>query len=156
MTARLHTPSSELRERVPLGHEALHGRATGHRGNRGAGYFRQQLRGEHPITLEDVSRLALEVPEALVPALGTLARALGRRLEPLPLTDAGVGEAAAGLSEGAAPVVATALRALANDGVVDAEEADEIRAALRPLKGQVAALESALARIDRPGLREAK
>lgn len=61
-------------------HARLAGRASSTSGARAAKYRREQLRGEHPITLEDLAALALEAGTALGPALARLAEAAGHRI----------------------------------------------------------------------------
>jgi len=61
-------------------HANLAGRASATAGARAPKYRREQLRGEHPITLEDLAALALEAGTALGPALDLLARAAGHRI----------------------------------------------------------------------------
>ncbi len=71
-------------------HEPLAGRATLLRGNRKPKYFREQLRGVHPLTVEDVARLLRTVPRDMQAFVRLLARAVGCGLVPL----AGAGETA--------------------------------------------------------------
>jgi len=61
-------------------HVHLAGRASALSGNRSAKYFREALRGEHALTLEDLARLAVDAGTALGPALDLLARAAGHRI----------------------------------------------------------------------------
>ena len=61
-------------------HSHLAGRASALAGNRPPKYFRETLRGEHALTLEDLTRLAIDAPTALGPALDLLARAAGHRI----------------------------------------------------------------------------
>jgi hypothetical protein len=130
-------------ELVAALHEQLLGRATECRGNRGAGYFRQALRGEHPLTLEDIARLALEEPEALVPALSILAARIGRQLAPAPRM-APAAQAAADVASAAGEVSSGTLRAL-EDGVIDQAEAHALCPGVRRLADRVAILEASLA-----------
>jgi hypothetical protein len=58
----------------------LLGRAAALRGDRSESLFRRILAGKRALSLEDMARLALEAPRALVPPLAVLARALGYRL----------------------------------------------------------------------------
>lgn len=61
-------------------HARLAGRASATAGTRAPKYRREQLRGEHPITLEDLAWLAQNAPTALGPALDLLAQPTGYRL----------------------------------------------------------------------------
>lgn len=56
--------------------EALHGRASATAGVRSAAYRRQQLRGEHSISLTDLCQLAQDAPEAEKDLLVRIARIL--------------------------------------------------------------------------------
>lgn len=129
-------------------HAALHGRAAATSGDRGARYFRGQLRGEHPLTLEDLARLCLDVPLAAGSALGVLAHAAGYRLEPSSGIDRGAVEAVTGIVGTSADVVSTAVRAL-EDGRIDRSEAQQLQVELERLKRSAASLEVALTRVAR-------
>jgi hypothetical protein len=108
-------------------HDALHGQATELRGARSAGYRRQQLRGEHGVTLEDVSQLALDAPDAVVASVQVLARALGFSLQPVAARAVPVGEGIAGTAESSGRLVAMTQRA-SSDGAIDPEEQAQIEA----------------------------
>lgn len=61
----------------------LAGRVASLAGNRSPKYMRETLRGEHPLTLEDLARLAIDVPTAVAPALGVLAERTGYQMVPV-------------------------------------------------------------------------
>jgi hypothetical protein len=63
-------------EAVAALHEALNGHAIEYAGNRPASYFRRQVRGEEALTAEDLARLAIQAPAALVAWLCPLLRAV--------------------------------------------------------------------------------
>lgn len=63
-----------------VGHARLSGRASALCGNRPAKYFREALRGEHAITLEDLCRLAIDAPTVVGPLLDVIAQPTGYRL----------------------------------------------------------------------------
>src|SRR5687767_8463422 len=63
-------------EAVAALHETLNGHAIEYAGNRSASYFRRQIRGEEALTAEDLARLALQAPAALVAWLCPLLRAV--------------------------------------------------------------------------------
>jgi len=60
----------------------LAGRAASLAGNRSAKYFREALRGEHALTLEDLARLAIDAPLGVSAALAKLARRAGYQMVP--------------------------------------------------------------------------
>jgi len=61
-------------------HERLRGQCVKLSGQRTDKQFREQLRGERAMTLEDIARLALHAPEALAPGLSAIAEACGYTL----------------------------------------------------------------------------
>jgi hypothetical protein len=126
-------------------HGKLHGTgdATALRGNRGPGYFRQQLRGEHPVTVGDLARLALDAPDAVVAALSILARHLGYDLAALDPTELTLGAAAAGVARSAGDLQAEVIEATA-DGVVDEGERARLRSLVDSTQERVAELQAAL------------
>lgn len=128
-------------------HEPLAGRATLLRGNRRAKYFREQLRGVHPLTVEDLARLLRAVPRDMLPFVRLLARAVGCTLVPL----AGRGEAAeiheagARAAETHGRAVGAVMRAAA-DGVIDGGELEDIDAEIEEAERRLQELKSAAAR----------
>lgn len=121
-------------------HTRLAGRASALAGNRASKYFREQLRGEHAITLEDLARLALEAPTALGPALDVLARPTGYRLIAREVTAVpdSVFEATAKMQETAGAFFAALTRALregraSEDVKREAERCERGWAALREI-----------------------
>lgn len=124
-------------------HDALHGQATELRGARSAAYRRQQLRGEHGLTVEDLAQLALDAPESAIALLGVFARALGQELGPQQGTALELHEAKARLNEEHAHLQATMDRQM-SDGGIDAEEARVSLERVRLLKDELAAIEASL------------
>jgi len=132
-------------------HDGLHGEATAHRGNRGANYFRQQLRGEHPISIEDLSRLALEAPVAVLGALTVLARELRYDLQPVaPTPSNNLHQELATFSRSAGSTAGGLADALA-DGRTTPEEARRELERLRAHKHDVARIEASLEAVLRTG-----
>lgn len=110
--------------------EGLHGRASATAGVRSAAYRRQQLRGEHSISLTDLCQLAQDAPEAVATALRPLLARLGYQLAPLPAAPVSLVQTCAQVAHAAGEAVSEGLEA-AEDGLVDAAEALRIdRAAL--------------------------
>lgn len=123
-------------------HEQLAGRATSLRGQRKPKYFREQLRAVHPLTVEDIARLIRTEPDALVPFVRLLARAVRCGLQPLRREQVDVREANARVAETLGRVVATVERAMVDDEVTDGEKGDidaQIAAAERHLEDLKAA-----------------
>ena len=117
-------------------HVGMAGRASALAGNRAPKYFREQLRGEHAITLEDLCRLTREAPTVVGPALDLLARAAGHRIV-IPhdvVLPASITEAHAVLMEAAVEFHAALLRG-ADREVTDplAEKVERRWVALRTL-----------------------
>lgn len=131
----------------------LSGRATDLRGERSGQYRREQLRGLHPLTLLDLTQLALDVPEAVVPALQVLARAMGYTLAPLSPAATDVLEAAAEMAEAAGAVQAEAARAMRGDGRVDARELADLEERLRSAQAGLERLRAAAVANHRGGAR---
>lgn len=123
-------------------HEQLAGRATELRGPRRPKYFREQLRGVHPLTLEDVARLALVVPAQLVPFVRRLATSVGCTLTPQRREVVNLHEASARVAEMAGSTTAAVQRATA-DGEVDASEASDIEAQIEALQAHLDELKAA-------------
>lgn len=123
-------------------HEQLAGRATSLRGQRKPKYFREQLRAVHPLTVEDIARLIRTEPDALVPFVRLLARAVRYGLQPLRREPVDVREANARVAETMGRVVATVERAMVDDEVTDCEKGD--------IDAQIAATERHLEGLCRP------
>lgn len=123
-------------------HAQLCGRATELRGPRRPKYFREQLRGVHPLTVEDLARLALAVPEAMVPFVRRLARELGCTLTPSRRAVVTLHEASARVAETAGRTTAAVQRATA-DGNVDGAEAVDIERRIEELQAHLDALKAA-------------
>lgn len=124
-------------------HAQLHGRATCLHGDRGENYRRQQLRGEHPITVEDLGLLLLEAPGAVALALAPLAARAGYDLVPAAPVVPDLEEATAAVAEMAGSVVAHVTRAGADD-VIDDQEDAAISGEIQRLERRVAALKGAV------------
>lgn len=124
-------------------HAQLHGRATCLHGDRGENYRRQQLRGEHPITVEDLGLLVLEAPGAVALALAPLAARAGYELVPSSVVVPDLGEATAAVAEMAGSVVAQVTRAGA-DNVIDDRERVTISREIQRLERRLAALKGAV------------
>lgn len=105
----------------------LAGRASNLCGNRHPSYFREQLRGERPLTLEDLARLTAEAPTVLGPALDSLARLTGYRLvaNDVPGPDS-LAEALAQMQEIAGMFFAATIRAL--QGGLSKEDLEQLAA----------------------------
>lgn len=129
-------------------HANLNGQATCWRGPHSSEYWRQALRGEHPICIEDLARLAVdparEAHQALHDALAVLAGAIGYELVPqqgglLTATEATVAMVDAGRA-----VETAVLRAQANDGRIDQAEADQIAALVPAVERSLVQLKAGL------------
>lgn len=134
----LHYPEVERRrpelldvtaEAVALLAEGLHGRASATAGVRSPAYRRQQLRGEHSLSLVDLVQLAHDAPEAVAGALGPLVALLGYQLAPRPEQPSSLVMTSARVSEAAGEAVSTALRAVEDGDVSEREESEISRAA---------------------------
>lgn len=152
----LHYPEVERRrpelldvvaEAVALLAEGLHGRASATAGVRSPAYRRQQLRGEHSLSLVDLVQLASDAPEAVAGALGPVVALLGYQLAPRPGQPSSLLLTSARVSEAAGDAVSTTLRAVEDGSVTELEESEIARAAT--------ALERAAAEL-RAGAREVR
>lgn len=130
------------RDVLVLMHSMIAGRAAALSGDRPAAVFQRIFRGEqYGLPLEDFARLCIEAPLAAAAGLALLVARTGHVVMPsdaLPLT--GV-ETAAQIALRSGALQAAVAHALANDGRIDADEAQQ----LLPLK---VALQRVLARID--------
>ena len=117
------------------------------RGPRAPKYHREQLRGEHATTVEDLARYSMEAPRALIAIVRVLALRCGHRVEPIDHIPVRLSEASALVSERHSAVEASLHRAQ-DDGRVDPVEAGRIRAKLRGMKHAVTALDASLAKIE--------
>ena len=126
-------------------HDHLSGRASSLAGNRAPKYFRECLRGEHALTLEDLARLAMDAPTALGPALDRLLRPTGYRVVvndvPGPSS---APEAAAQLVEEINIVTVALLRALSDGRQSDRGEGALLVRQLDGIERRVAALRQAI------------
>ena len=124
-------------------HEQLTGRASEHAGNRPPKYFREQLRGAHALTLEDLCRLALHVPDAVVPALAVLARRMGYVLEAArPRQQAELLGFAGSASERFGALMKAITRAV-EDGRIDAVEGHRISGLARSVQDDLVGIQVA-------------
>lgn len=105
-------------------HGELHGVAAALSGQRSPNYFRQQLRGEHPITLADLAGLATHPAREARDAVRAFAMALLDRIRPHDGVEA-LEDAAAAFTREAADVPAVVLSAI-RDGRLTHDEVAEI------------------------------
>jgi hypothetical protein len=129
---------------VDLLHEHLRGACTSTAGRRSACYRRQQLRGLHPVTLDDLADLALMPTREAREAVRAVALELLAAVEPA--AGDSVPLAAARYAAESADVAPAVLRAVA-DGAVTAEEAEAIAREVHEARSAEGALLGALARI---------
>ena len=116
----------------------LHGEASTCSGQHAPTYWRAALRGEHAISIEDLSRLALEHREAFLASVLPLVEACGCAIHPveghptrgLVLEAVDVSTAAAGLVREAAEAEA--------DGNISVLEAERIQACAAQVEQEVA------------------
>jgi len=126
-------------------HRGVVGRQEALRGDRSGSYYRRQLRGEDTLPVEDLARLAIDAPTALVPALAVLAQRAGYALTPLTPMRINAAEAVASFAEQATHVVATHTRAQA-DGVIDESEEEKLVDELAATERRLSILRASLSR----------
>lgn len=126
-------------------HQALHGEATAHRGDRTPRFWRGVLTGDHELGVCDLARLSIERPDAVRPAVSILALTLGCRLESLGAAVGSIAAEAADVVESGSRLGATVLRAPDGD-VYTPAEIDELLRQLAEHKREVVELETAIAR----------
>jgi hypothetical protein len=141
---RSEVPTLSARCVVAL-HDPLIGSATATSGQRSPGYRRQQLRGEHPITLEDLAQLATEPTRechtALAAVLRILADEIGYDLAPRGRAIGTLASTTGALTKHIGVTADVVLMATA-DGVVTADELVEIRVAAQRLRQLAADLDA--------------
>lgn len=124
-------------------HEVLNGRMTELRGCGSPEYRRRQLLGRDGLPIEDLAYLALHAPEAVVPLLRILGRAVGCTVTAdEPEQAAGVATELAGVETAFGESIAAITEHL-EDGLTP-EEACACDAYLHNLERHVKALEAAL------------
>jgi hypothetical protein len=119
-------------------------------------HFREMLRGERALPLDDLCRLAVdptrEARAAVIAALDVLERAVGRVAVPLAPPTAGLVDAAIEASEAGQEAHAEATRAIA-DGIVVGAECDRMLARAAHLRRAADAFEAAARSVsDRQGI----
>jgi hypothetical protein len=129
-------------------HRGMVGRQEALRGDQSGSFFRRRLRGDDPLAVEDLARLAIEAPTALGPALAVLAHRAGYQLEPASPLASTLPAAAVSFTESFAAVSA-AERLASADGRVEPHEIDDIERQIDQHERRTATLKGTLASLRR-------
>jgi hypothetical protein len=125
-------------------HRGLAGRQEAVRGDRAGSIFRREIRGEHSLGVEDLARLALEVPTAVKAPVAILAEAVGLTVQPREPRHAEVVSEALALMRQTVDAGTSAIKAVADGNITDNEDA-EVRSMIASIRAHLVGLEVALA-----------